>query len=112
MDKKSLYLYYYAMIAYWIGSVPFVLYAILIKPVGKLYHEQPYTMISPVFGNFGVYEEGLLVIALVFIFISIILLGISIAHNKSTNGKISRRTIITPILLYIFTFAALGGAIL
>ncbi len=112
MDKKSLQLYYYSMIIYWIGSIPFILYAVLIKPIGKMYHEQPYKMISPVFGNFGVYEQNLLIAALVLIILSILLLTISLIHNKSVKGKISKRTIITPIILYLFTFIVLIGALI
>ncbi len=112
MDKKSVYLYYYSMIIYLFGSVPFILYAVLIKPIGAMYHEKPYTMTSPVFGNFGVYMEGLLVIALVFIVLSIILYLLSLMHNRSKNGKISNKTIITPVLLYAFTFIALGVALI
>ncbi|MEM0139151.1 MAG: hypothetical protein QXZ44_00850 [Ferroplasma sp.] len=112
MDKKSLYLYYYSMIVYLFGSVPFILYGVLIKPIGVMYHEQPFKMVSPVFGNFGVYEEGLLVIALVFIIASIILYLVSLLKNRSRNGKISTRTIIAPVLLYIFTFAVIGVALI
>lgn len=112
MDKKSVYLYYYSMIIYLFGSVPFILYAVLIKPIGAMYHEKPYTMISPAFGNFGVYMEGLLVIALVFIVLSIILYLLSLMHNRSKNGKISNKTIITPVILYAFTFIALGVALI
>ncbi|MCL4453600.1 hypothetical protein [Ferroplasma sp.] len=112
MDKKSIYLYYYSMIIYLFGSVPFILYAVLIKPIGAMYHENPSTMVSPVFGNFAVYEEGLLVITLVLVIISIILYAISLGHNRSRNGKISSRTVIAPILLYIFTFAVIGVALI
>ena len=112
MDKKSLYYYYYSMIVYLFGSVPFVLYAILIKPVGKLYHEKPFTMTSPVFGNFGVFEEVLLALTLIFIAISIILFIISIMGNKKKKKKISTATLITPLILYAFTFIALGAAVL
>jgi len=112
MDKKSIYLYYYSMIIYLFGSVPFILYAVLIKPIGAMYHEHPFQMTSPVFGNFGVYEEGLLVITLVMVILSIILYAISLMHNRGRHGKISSRTIIAPILLYIFTFAVIGVAVI
>jgi magnesium-transporting ATPase (P-type) len=112
MDKKSIYLYYYSMIIYLFGSVPFILYAVLIKPIGVMYHEKPFSMVSPVFGNFGVYEEGLLVITLVLVIVSIILFVISLLHNKSRNGKISFRTILAPVILYIFTFAVIGVALI
>ena len=112
MDKKSLYLYYYSIIVYLFGSVPFILYAVLIKPIGAMYHERPFQTVSPVFGNFGVYEEGLLVIALVLIILSIILFILSLGHNRASNGKISNRTIIAPVLLYIFTFAVIGVALI
>jgi len=112
MDKKSIYLYYYSMIVYLFGSVPFVLYAVLIKPIGVMYHEHPFTMTSPVFGNFGVYEEGLLVIALVLVILSVILYVISLVHNRGNHGKISLRTVIAPILLYVFTFAVIGVTVI
>jgi hypothetical protein len=112
MDKKSIYLYYYSMIVYLFGSVPFILYAVLIKPIGVMYHEHPFQMISPAFGNFGVYEEGLLVIALVMVILSVVLYIISLMHNRGNHGKISSRTIIAPILLYIFTFAIIGVAVI
>ncbi len=112
MDKRSLYLYYYSMIAYLFGSVPFILYAVLIKPVGAMYHEVPSTMVSPVFGNFANYELGLLIITLIFVVVSIILYVLSLMRNRSKNGKISTRTIIAPVLLYIFTFAVIGVALI
>jgi hypothetical protein len=100
------------MIIYLFGSVPFILYAVLIKPIGAMYHEQPFKMVSPVLGNFGVYEEGLLVITLALVIISILLYVASLGHNRSRNGKISSRTVIAPILLYIFTFAVIGVALI
>jgi hypothetical protein len=112
MDKKSIYMYYYSMIVYLFGSVPFILYAVLIKPIGAMYHEHPFQMTSPVFGNFGVYEEGLLVITLVMIILSVVLYIISLMHNRGNHGKISSRTIIAPILLYVFTFAIIGVAVI
>ncbi|WP_337860661.1 hypothetical protein [Ferroplasma sp.] len=112
MDKKSIYLYYYSMIIYLFGSVPFILYAVLIKPIGAMYNEKPFQMISPVFGNFGVYEEGLLAITLVLVILSIILFAVSLMHNRSKNGKISTRTVIAPVILYIFTFAVIGVALI
>ncbi len=112
MDKKSLYMYYYSMIIYLFGSVPFILYAVIMKPIATLYHEEVYNMTSPVLGNFGAYLNLLLAITLTFIAVSIILMAISLYHNKTKNGKISRRTIITPVILYIFTFAAIGVALI
>ncbi len=112
MDKKSLYLYYYSMIVYLFGSVPFILFAILIKPISALYHENAYQMTSPVLGNFGAYINLLFAITLIFIFVSIILMIMSLYHNNTKKGKISKRTIITPVILYIFTFAAIGVALI
>ena len=112
MNKRAVYLYYYSMIVYLFGSIPFILYAILMKPINGLYHEKPYTIISPVFGNMGIYMEGLLVIALAFIAVSITLYLVSLIYNRGKNGQISNRTVITPLILYAFTFIALGATLI
>ncbi len=104
--NKALNIYYASIILYLFGSVPFVLYAVVIKPLSVSYHEDTYKMISPVFGNFGVYINSLEIIELVLITVSLALFIIAIFTARSGGKKLSKLTIIFPVILYIFAYAA------
>ncbi|MCY0852177.1 MAG: hypothetical protein OWQ34_05510 [Thermoplasma acidophilum] len=108
MDRFSLKLYYSSMMVYIFGSITLVLYTLIIKPIAIMYHEQISQMTSPVFGNYGRYLFSLELFTLIIMIASLVLYAISIYHNHSRRGRISMKTLVTPILLYVFAFVLLG----
>ena len=108
MDKVSLNLYYASMIIYMIGGIPLILYTLIIRPIAVLYNEPISSMVSPVFGNYGIYLRNLFIVSIVIVTISLVLFLISVYRAKHGNRKISTFTIVFPIILYIFGYALLG----
>ena len=108
MDRFSLKLYYSSMMVYIFGSITLILYALIINPMAVMYHEPISQMTSPVFGSYGRYLFSLELFTIIVMVASLILYAISIYHNYSRNGKISMRTVITPLILYAFAFVLLG----
>ncbi|BAB59521.1 TVG0368053 [Thermoplasma volcanium GSS1] len=108
MDRYSLKLYYASMIVYIFGSITLILYTLIIKPIALMYHEPINQMVSPVFGNYARYLFSLELFTMIIMVVSLILFLLSIYHNHIRNGKISKPTIITPVLLFAFAFVLLG----
>ncbi|SMD31345.1 hypothetical protein [Picrophilus oshimae] len=108
--NKALNMFYASMVLYLFGSVPFVLYAVVIKPLSVSYHENTYSMISPVFGNFGVYISSLEIIELVLITISLALFIVSIFLARASGKKLSKLTLMFPVILYLFAYIATAMA--
>ncbi|KAA8922927.1 MAG: hypothetical protein F6Q11_02640 [Thermoplasma sp.] len=96
------------MMIYIFGSITLILYTLIIKPIALMYHEPISQMTSPVFGNYGRYLFSLEAFTLIVMIASLVLYGISMYHNHTRNGKVSMRTIIAPLILYVFAFALLG----
>ena len=108
MNKFSLKMYYASMITYMIGGIPLVLYSLIIRPIALLYHEPISSMVSPVFGNYGLYLRDLFIISLAFVTTSLILYLISVYTTRRSSGRISTVTIVLPIALYVFGYVLLG----
>lgn len=108
MDKLSLNLYYASMVVYMVGGIPLILYTLIIRPIAQLYHEPISTMVSPVFGNYGIFLRNLFIISVVAVTISLVLYLVSVYRTKHGNRKISTFTVIFPLILYVFGYVLLG----
>lgn len=108
MDRTSLNIYYASMIIYMIGGVPLVLYTLIIRPIAKLYNEPISTMVSPVFGNYGLYLRDLFLISLAFVTVSLALYLLSIYRTRHGKKNLSTMTWFLPLVLYVFGYALLG----
>jgi energy-converting hydrogenase Eha subunit E len=108
--NKRLALFYTSMIIYIAGSIPLVLYTLVIYPIVKLYNEPISSMVSPVFGNYYDFLLSLFVVSLVFMLASIafFLLSLFTKGSSGTRNGLRLRTILLPVLLYIFAFALIG----
>lgn len=108
MDSKALNLYYGSMIIYMIGSIPLILYTLIVRPIANMYHEPISQMVSPIFGNYGAYLRDLFVISIAFVTLSLILYLISVQRTSWGRRGVSRTTIILPIVLFAFAYILLG----
>ncbi|MEM3852550.1 MAG: hypothetical protein QXP70_06070, partial [Methanomassiliicoccales archaeon] len=108
MKRRALYLYYASMIVYMISSIFFILYALVIRPVALLYHENVRQMVSPVFGNFYVFMLSLLIISYVLVSVSLVLFLLSMLTARRNRSRLSAMTIIFPIILYVVAYSLLG----
>ncbi|MEM0157858.1 MAG: hypothetical protein QXN26_07370 [Thermoplasmataceae archaeon] len=108
MDSKSLSLYYGSMIVYMIGSIPLVLYTLIVRPIANMYHEPVSQMVSPIFGNYAAYLRDLFIISLVFVTLSAVLYLASVQRTSWGRKGISSVTIILPVILYAFAYILLG----
>ncbi|MCL4330925.1 MAG: hypothetical protein M1304_01475 [Candidatus Thermoplasmatota archaeon] len=110
MDSKALGLYYGSMIVYMIGSIPLILYTLIVRPIANMYHEPISQMVSPIFGNYGAYLRDLFIISLVFVTVSVVLYLISVQRTSWGRKGISLPTIIMPVILFAFAYILLGVA--
>ncbi|MCL5881539.1 MAG: hypothetical protein M1592_03025 [Candidatus Thermoplasmatota archaeon] len=108
MDSKALGLYYGSMIVYMIGSIPLILYTLIVRPIANMYHEPISQMVSPIFGNYGAYLRDLFIISLVFVTASVVLYLVSVQRTSWGRKGISRMTIIMPVVLFAFAYILLG----
>ena len=108
--NKRLALFYTSMIIYIAGSIPLVLYTLVIYPIVKLYNEPISSMVSPVFGNYYNFLLSLFVVSLVFMLASVafFLLSLLTKGRSGIRGGLRLRTVLLPVLLYVFAFALIG----
>lgn len=108
MDSKALNLYYGSMIVYMIGSVPLILYTLIVMPIAKMYHEPIAHMVSPIFGNYADYLRDLFLISLIFVTVSLLLYLLSVQRTSWGKNGISRRTLVLPVILFAFAYLLLA----
>ena len=108
MENKALITYYLSMVVFIIGSIFVIMFAVVIEPVVILYHEQTHSMTSPIFGNFYNFLVGLETISLLFTTTSLILFLVSFIFARRANLKMSRITVLFPIMLYAFAYGLIG----
>ncbi|MCL4452219.1 MAG: hypothetical protein M1327_06315 [Candidatus Thermoplasmatota archaeon] len=108
--NKRLALFYTSMIIYIAGSIPLVLYTLVIYPIVKLYNEPVSSMVSPVFGNYYNFLLSLFVVSLVFMLASVAFFLLSLFTNGSSGvrSRLRLRTVLLPVLLYVFAFVLIG----
>ena len=108
--NKRLALFYTSMIIYIAGSIPMVLYTLVIYPIVRMYHEPISSMVSPVFGNYYEFLLALFIVSLVFMLVSLIffLVSLLMKNGKGVRAGLRIRTILLPLLLYVFAFALIG----
>ncbi|MCL4335351.1 MAG: hypothetical protein M1402_04565 [Candidatus Thermoplasmatota archaeon] len=108
MKFGALQKYYTSMIIYMIGSIPLILYGLIIKPIADLYHENPSVMVSPVFGNYYDYLNDLFYASIIIVTVSLFFMLYSFMDARKAGKKIATRTWMFPLLLYIFAYVLLG----
>ncbi len=108
MENKALITYYLSMVVFIIGSIFVIMFAVVIEPVVILYHEQTHYMTSPIFGNFYNFLVGLEIISLLFTTASLILFLVSFIFARRADLKMSRITMLFPIMLYAFAYGLIG----
>lgn len=108
MKFGALEKFYLSMIVYMIGSIPMILYGLIIKPIAIMYHEDPAVMVSPVFGNYYDYLNDLFIVSLSLVSVSLILFVLSFLDAKKSGKRMRPRTILMPVLLFLFAYVLLG----
>ncbi len=93
------------MILFLLGSIFVILFGVVIEPVVGLYHENTRSMISPIFGNFYNFIMALALIASIITTMSLALFVISYLLARKSSLKMSRVTLLFPLLLYTFSYA-------
>ena len=100
--------YYTSMIVYMAAAVPLILYGLVIKPIANLYNEPITGMVSPVFGNYGNYLNGLFFTSTVLVTLSLVFFILS-WYGASKSGKnLSIATKALPLVLFAFAYILLG----
>ncbi len=108
--NRRLALFYTSMIIYIAGSIPMILYTLIIYPIVRMYNEPISSMVSPVFGNYYDFLLALFITSLVFMVASLIFFmgSILMKNGKEVRAGLRFRTILLPLLLYVFAFALIG----
>ncbi len=100
--------YYASMIIYMVAAVPLILYGLVIKPIANLYNEPVSTMVSPVFGNYANYLNGLFTISAVLVTLSLAFFIFSWYGTSRTGKSFSVATKALPVILFAFAYILLG----
>ncbi len=100
--------YYTSMIIYMVAAVPLILYGLVIKPIANLYNEPISGMVSPVFGNYANYLNGLFVISAVLVTLSLAFFIFSWYEASRTGKSFSVATKALPVILFAFAYILLG----
>jgi len=100
--------YYTSMIIYMVAAVPLILYGLVIKPIANLYNEPISSMVSPVFGNYANYLNGLFVISAVLVTLSLAFFILSWYGTYRAGKSFSAGTKALPVILFAFAYILLG----
>ena len=100
--------YYASMIIYMVAAVPLILYGLVIKPIANLYNEPVSTMVSPVFGNYANYLNGLFTISAVLVTLSLAFFIFSWYGISRAGKSFSVATKALPVILFAFAYILLG----
>jgi len=96
------------MIVYMVAAVPLILYGLVVKPIANLYNEPLSTMVSPVFGNYANYLNGLFFISVALVSLSLFFFIVSWYGASRAGKSFSTATKALPIILFAFAYILLG----